>query len=265
MARIRNRRDLLSPKRFFGTVSGAKHHGRFFAGFESMMGALENPEEMKFSAFASDSMVVWNRCLSFLRDPFFRNIADDPNNDTKDRGTIWRTYLLEYFAQVASGHPGDFLEVGCYQGHTASVLCQRVDFAKLGKRYHLFDLFEWNEGDPHLDLPALLEPGLYERVKARFADKPFVSIHRGPVPDTFPGNLPDQIAFAHIDMNNATAEAAAVEAIYPRLPKGGTIVFDDYGWWMLSDQKQAVDRVLANTQDCVLELPTGQGLLIKRG
>ncbi len=155
------------------------------------------------------------------------------------------------------------MEVGCYTGYTASVICRRIDFAALRKRYLLFDLFEWKEGDTHLDLDALHDPGLFETVKAKFSNNPAVSVVRGRVPESFDGVLPEQIAFAHIDMNNADAEAGAVARIYPRLSPGGMIILDDYGWWRLSDQKIAVDAVLETFGQRVLELPTGQGLLIK--
>ncbi len=218
---------------------------------------------MRRTSFCSDSLVVWNRNLSFLRDPFFRGLVDDETADPTDRGIIWRTYLLEYFAQAATALPGDFLEVGCYTGHTASVLTQRIDFPGIGKRYVLYDLFEWREEDPHIPLKHHSDPNLSDRVKARFAGNPAVSIVKGRVPDSFDGTLPDRIAFAHVDLNHAAAEAGTIERIYPHLSPGGYIILDDYGWWTLSDQKIAVDAALERYGARVAELPTGQGLVIK--
>ncbi|MED5529215.1 MAG: class I SAM-dependent methyltransferase, partial [Pseudomonadota bacterium] len=66
-----------------------------------------------------------------------------------------------------------------------------------------------------------------------------------------------------IDMNHPIAESKALEIILPKLSNGGVIIFDDYGWFTYSAQKSALDPI-ASTHDLeILELPTGQGLLIK--
>tara|TARA_R110000787_G_scaffold107589_9_gene215612 strand:+ start:212 stop:463 length:252 start_codon:yes stop_codon:yes gene_type:complete len=83
------------------------------------------------------------------------------------------------------------------------------------------------------------------------------------VPDILEGNTPGRIAFLHIDMNNAVAEIAALEALFDRVSPGGSIVLDDYGWLDYIRQKQAHDAFFAARGYQVLELPTGQGLVIK--
>ena len=42
------------------------------------------------------------------------------------------------------------------------------------------------------------------------------------------------------------------------------IVLDDYGWSLYRAQKQAEDAFFAERGYLVLELPTGQGLVVKR-
>lgn len=64
-------------------------------------------------------------------------------------------------------------------------------------------------------------------------------------------------------MNSAEPEAAAVREILPRLSDGGIVVLDDYGWWDYSDQKIAIDPIVAIHGLSVMELPTGQGVIIK--
>jgi len=51
--------------------------------------------------------------------------------------------------------------------------------------------------------------------------------------------------------------------LFDRVVPGGAIVFDDYGWNGYRPQKDAEDAFLAARGYSVLELPTGQGLLIK--
>ena len=71
------------------------------------------------------------------------------------------------------------------------------------------------------------------------------------------------MAFAHIDMNHPDPEVASLEKVLPRLSKGGVIIFDDYGWWGYSAQKKALDEVATRNEQNILEIPTGQGILIK--
>jgi predicted O-methyltransferase YrrM len=99
-------------------------------------------------------------------------------------------------------------------------------------------------------------------VKQRFADMPNVTVIKGAVPESFSQGTPEKIAFLHIDMNNAEAELGALEALYDRITPGAVIVFDDYGWLAYREQKIVEDKFFAARGNQILELPTGQGILI---
>ena len=53
-----------------------------------------------------------------------------------------------------------------------------------------------------------------------------------------------------------------MEKILPILSKGGAIILDDYGWWGYSAQKIALDPIIEKHGYKILELPTGQALLM---
>ena len=155
------------------------------------------------------------------------------------------------------------MELGCHTGNTAANVIKKIDFPQLNKKYYLYDLFEWNDGDEHTRMPGHKNETMYSDVVKRFADYPFVKIIKGSVPQSFDQGFPEKIAFAHIDMNHPAPEAGALEKVLPVLSPGGIIVFDDYGWWGYSAQKLALDPI-AQKHGCeILELPTGQGLLMK--
>ena len=84
------------------------------------------------------------------------------------------------------------------------------------------------------------------------------------MPDVLAQVAPEQIAFMHVDMNNADAELGALEVLFDRVSPGGTMVFDDYGWSYYRDQMVAIDAFMRARGLSVLELPTGQGLVVKR-
>jgi hypothetical protein len=88
-------------------------------------------------------------------------------------------------------------------------------------------------------------------------------VTQGRVPEILHEIAPEKIAFLHLDLNNASAELGALELLFDRVVPGGSIVFDDYGWHVYRAQKLAEDAFLNPRNYHVLELPTGQGLLIK--
>lgn len=67
----------------------------------------------------------------------------------------------------------------------------------------------------------------------------------------------------HLDMNNANSEIGALEMLFERMVTGAILILDDYGWLDYRSQKLAEDSWFAKSGYRVLELPTGQGLLVK--
>ena len=65
-------------------------------------------------------------------------------------------------------------------------------------------------------------------------------------------------------MNSSKSEIAALEHLFDKVSKGGIIVFDDFGWMGYDRQTIAEIEWLKNRDHKVLELPTGQGMVIKK-
>ena len=140
---------------------------------------------------------------------------------------------------------------------------RKLDLHSLNKKYYLYDLFEWKEGDEHTLFEGHKNPKMYEEVVNRFAPYPYVQVIKGNVPDSFSQGFPEEISFCHIDMNHPAPEVGALKVVLPRLQKGGVVIFDDYGWWGYSAQKIELDPIIEAHGLQVLELPTGQGVLLK--
>lgn len=104
---------------------------------------------------------------------------------------------------------------------------------------------------------------LHKLVKRRFADLPNVKVVKGRIPQSLEKRAPRKIAFLHLDLNDAASEIAALELLFERVVPGGLIVLDDYGWQHYRKQKDAEDRFFAAHGLRVMELPTGQGLVLK--
>jgi predicted O-methyltransferase YrrM len=108
-------------------------------------------------------------------------------------------------------------------------------------------------------------PDLYQQVQAKFERYPCVRIFQGRIPEVLAGQSPEQIAYLHIDMNQAPAEIAALDVLFDRVVPGGIVILDDYEWAMsYRNQKITEDRWFEARSYRVFPLPTGQGIVLKR-
>jgi predicted O-methyltransferase YrrM len=213
--------------------------------------------------FIADNLITFAHTRGFLTEPRFVAAVLGARPDHVERSIAWRTHTLCWAADSVARLPGDYVECGTYQGYSAEVLMNFMAGLP-GRRFWLYDVFEPSgaagEGSR---LPAHA-PDLADQVRARFRRWDNVVVTQGRVPQVLAAAAPDQIAFLHVDMNNAEAERGALEVLFDRVSPGGIIVFDDYGWNGYRDQKASADEFMQLRGLSVLELPTGQGLVLKR-
>lgn len=213
--------------------------------------------------FVADNLITYQHTRGFLADPRFVRAVLDSAPRKEERALAWRTHTLCWAADSALCLPGDFVECGTYRGYSAEVLL-RYTGGLPGRRFWLYDLFcptgAEGEGRAFPDH----SPDLAAQVRTRFQPWPNVIVTAGKVPDILATAAPEQIAFLHLDMNNHLAERGALDVLFPRVAAGGLIVLDDYGWTTYRAQKDAADAFMADHGLSVLELPTGQGLVVKR-
>lgn len=228
--------------------------------------ALERFSKLFGTMFADDNVILFERNLKFLNDRKFVEASERNAGNDQERSLVLRLNTLLWAAAEAKRIAGDFVECGVWRGYCSAVIADYLDFARVAKTFYLYDTFD---GIPaHLDseghdAPSFHEPGLYESVVARFAPYPNVKVVRGVVPDSFANAVPDKIAFLHLDLNSSKSEIAALEVLFDRITPGGIVVFDDYGWSGYAAQQDAEDAFMSRRGHRILELPTGQGLLIK--
>ena len=213
--------------------------------------------------FIADNLITYGHTRGFLTEPRFVAAVLAARPGPHELALAWRTHTLSWAADSVSGLPGDFVECGTYQGYSAEVLMHFTDGLP-ERRLWLYDLFDpsGGAGEGHR-LPAHA-PELADQVRYRFRRWRNVVVTQGKVPQILADGAPDQIAFLHIDMNNAEAERGALEVLFDRVAIGGVIVLDDYGWNGYRAQKDTADDFMRSRGLCVLELPTGQGLVVKR-
>lgn len=244
---------------FYGTLN----HAEFINGVQQAVNQLP-----PYGIFIGDNLLTYSRNLGFLDDEVFmrsfisNTLQDNSEQAEIEKSIIWRTHLLTWAAGNCLKLEGDFVECACYRGTSAKILCDYLDLNNTNKHYYLYDLFEHDEDMDHHAMHAHGE-GLFEQVKKRFSIYPGVIVTKGGVPEILHTIAPEKIAFMHLDLNGASAEVGALEFLFDRIVSGGMIVLDDYGWVKYREQKLAEDIFFAERGLKVLELPTGQGLVVK--
>lgn len=209
--------------------------------------------------YAGDNIFTIGRNLGFLENKDFVNAWQAHAETDIEQAIVWRIYVLAWAAKSVLSRkiPGDFVECACHNGTIARIVCDYVDFAHSGRNYYLYDLFEGDKAMP--EQSAIL----FDTIKNRFSSFPNVIISKGVLPQVLDEVSPEKISFMHIGMNDAAAEIGMLERLFDRLSPGGILLLNDYGWQAYREQKLAEDPWLAERGYEVLELPTGQGLIIK--
>lgn len=249
---------LLINKDYVGLLTDEDKQQRFVGALRALVDIL-GVDYPNTTATIHDDLAVWFRNLFFMEDPRFETALAPYKDDITLRARAWRIHNLCWALSQAAHIAGDIVDIGCYEARSTHVFCTYNRELIKHKGLHLFDWFDAPDGDHK---KALHGPELHKVVAERMAEFDPL-IYSGSVLETIPAQLPDEICFAHIDLNNAEAEAHVMPEVYPRMRRGGIIVFDDYGFARYRDSALAHQKFLADKPERVMELPTGQGLMVK--
>lgn len=180
----------------------------------------------------------------------------------------WRAYIACVLAEKAARLEGDFVECGVNRGGLSRAIIHYTNFPLLNKTLHLFDTFQGLEDRciSAQERGAGIRAGgygeCYSAVLETFREFP-VNIVRGPVPDTLATANIRKVAYLSLDMNCVLPEVAAAEFFWDKLSIGAVVLLDDYGWCRHIEQKKGLDRFAESRNTRIIQLPTGQGVIVK--
>jgi O-methyltransferase len=242
---------------------------------------IKRIEKFHHTVSWGDRLLTLDKYCGFKHDPAFehaiKSIRGSHQYDQYEGpdGIAWRLNTLCWAARRALRAGGDFVECGVFKGDMSWVVAQVIGGGKI-PHFYLIDSFAGfssthSSQDDFPDTPNFLDfankvyraEGLYESVRDRFAPYKNFTVVKGFLPEALDRARPDRIGYLHLDLNSARAEVAVLEQLFDRVVPGGVIVFDDYGWWQYRAQKSAEDEFMRARGYEILELPTGQGLVIK--
>lgn len=220
-----------------------------------------------------------NHISDFLNDKIFIQNYNEAAKGTNHKAK-YRAYILNYFAEYAlklfeNRKDGCFIELGTEKGLMAKIVILNTNLKKRGINFFLFDTFEGIPLDNILKSEIkhvnhmnknVYNKNVYEFIKEKFKDYPFVKPIKGKLPQTLNQeniNL-QNIQFMHIDLNNAYSEIESIKLLYDKLLPGAVVVLDDYCYAeAYRPQKDAWDDFIKTKNTKILSLPTGQGVFFK--
>jgi O-methyltransferase len=178
---------------------------------------------------------------------------------------VERLFMLYQFVKQTCSLEGDVAEVGVYKGGSAKVILEALGENK--KIVHLCDTFE---GFPAAKVDATKDWNVaggsaasFEEVKAYLASYQNCRLYRGIFPETAEPIASRKFCFVHIDADLYQSVKDSCEFFYPRMVKGGIIIFDDYGFWAERGAKMAVDEFSIDKSEYPCYLQSGQCFIIK--
>jgi hypothetical protein len=92
-----------------------------------------------------------------------------------------------------------------------------------------------------------------------------VTFHVGWIPHTFAAVEDRRFALVHIDVDLHAPTHDALVFFFERLEPNGIVVCDDYGSAYCPGARKAFDEFFADRPESIIELPTGQALVVRRG
>jgi O-methyltransferase len=179
-------------------------------------------------------------------------------------GLRGRYAILQWLHQ-ASHLDGDVMELGVFKGGTAYMLGRKLKSS--GKTLHLFDTFE---GMPEVnrDYDNYWRKGDFNETSLNSVRELLsgfdVEIHPGLFQDTAPKLADRTFCFAHIDADIYDSVWCTTDFLYTRMPSGGIILYDDYGWQDCAGAKIAVDKFFHDRPEKPILVGGHQAVVIKR-
>ncbi|MFC1823054.1 TylF/MycF/NovP-related O-methyltransferase [Thermodesulfobacteriota bacterium] len=174
---------------------------------------------------------------------------------------------------------GDFVECGCWKGHSAYVISKILFDNNASKKlqFHIFDSFQglsdkgledknerWEQNDEDIKHEKQQLSAAEDEAKNTLADFEFVRLYKGWIPNRFWEIKNKHFSFVHIVVDLYQPTMDSLIFFYPRLLPGGVVVISDYGYTQFPGVKKAVDEFLNKTQfNMFYAIPIGGCFIIK--
>ncbi len=193
---------------------------------------------------------------------FFDTIMKEVTEEHTMIGPQRLSYIY-HLAKEASDLEADMAEVGSWRGGCGRLIARVA--RESARVVHLFDTFSGlpapAEGfDPDLR-EGQFEDTSFEFVHNYLKDLGNIRIHEGLFPATAQGLTEKSFSFVHVDCDLYHSIVACCEFFWPRLLDGGTMLFDDYTYYL--GAQKAVVEFFADKPETPFIIQSGQ-VIVRR-
>ncbi len=194
------------------------------------------------------------------KDPKITRLIRKVRKERKSLLMANESFMVYSIARAQSKQPGEFAEVGVFDGGSARMTCE----VKGDKELHLFDTFEGLPKSAEQDRDVHREnqyTSSLESVKEYLKDYENVFLHKGLFPESAEGLEEMKFSFVHFDVDIYESTLACLNYFYPRMNPGGIMLSHDYS--LLAGVETAFTEFLADKPEELIELPTTQCMVVK--
>jgi O-methyltransferase len=181
-----------------------------------------------------------------------------------------RCYLLWRTALQCADLNGDFLEVGVWRGGTGALLSDAAARLDDGRHVYLADTFrgvvkagpkdDYYKGGEHADTSRETVEELLAELETENT-----TVLEGIFPEETASRVPaGPIALCHIDVDVYQSARDVTDWVWPRMPVGGIIVYDDYGFYGCEGVTALGAEQYERADGMFLHNLSGQAFLVKR-
>jgi O-methyltransferase len=206
----------------------------------------------------ASSYAPWLSCNDFIDN--YRKVRANTLVDE------YRCFELWDLAGQVSHLPGNAIEVGVWRGGSGCLIAARVDERK---KVYLCDTFSgvvkvtgkdtFYRGGEHSDTDEGVVGALIKTMGLKN-----VVIRKGVFPDNFRQEMDkERFCFAHIDVDVYLSAKEVMDFVWPRMPVGAIVVFDDYGSETCDGIRQVIDEYRGSSDKVIVHNLNGHAVVTK--
>jgi len=181
------------------------------------------------------------------------------------------SYCTRHAIEFSQNDEYNFVECGTANGITAYFTLKEIVNKLENSKFlmYLYDAWEPMRKEElletemdHVGNYSELDINITKKNLKEFEDNLIFNI--GHIPESLvTEDSPKSIVYLHIDLNSAKPTLATLEFFFPRLAKGGVILFDDYGQEEYKETKIVIDKFFSNKPGLLMKLPTSQAIYFR--
>jgi O-methyltransferase len=182
---------------------------------------------------------------------------------------IFRCYELFDFVKRLENIEGDIIEIGVWRGGTSAVMATALQSVNSKKTVFLCDTFsgvvkagEFDiryKGGEHSDTSAELVKNFLTSLQLNN-----FTLFKGMFPEETGSMVENKIfSLCHIDVDVYQSGVDIIDWVYPKLSKGGALIFDDYGFRGCSGITYLVNQLREDDRWLPIYNLNGHAILIK--